>query len=80
VGHTKTFNSVTILILVYGRGKVSVEGAEMIQGKDKLRRGTATGPVIGVEIPKKGTFGQNWPLNNDETDIISNDSFRKGVS
>jgi hypothetical protein len=30
--------------------------------------------------PKKGTFGQNWPLNNDERDIISNDSFRKGVS
>jgi hypothetical protein len=29
---------------------------------------------------KKGTFGQNWHLNNDERDLISYDSFRKGVS
>jgi hypothetical protein len=50
VGHTKTFNGVTILIVVYGRGKVAVDGAEVMQGKDKLQRGTATGPVIGVEM------------------------------
>jgi hypothetical protein len=50
VGHTKTFDGLTILILVCGRGEVSVDGAEVMQGKDKLRRGTATGPVVGVEM------------------------------
>jgi hypothetical protein len=73
VGHTKTFDGLTILILVCGRGKVSVDVCFAVKIAPHNWRGDP-------RKPKKGTFGQNWPLNNDETDIISNDSFRKGVS